>query len=120
MEGTLSLIKVLKAQNGLHLSKMVCRTFQSSSSWNSKPESSKKRTVIPPSEVQRFCRECMMAVGTIESHANQLAEVLMAADYRGHFSHGMNRLGMHDVNKRAMYYTVGGNVVTTRIKILNE
>ena len=37
---------------------------------------------------------CMQAVGTPQHHATVLADVLTAADLRGHYSHGMNRLGM--------------------------
>ena len=37
--------------------------------------------------------ECMTAVGTPKDHATALADVLVAADTRGHFSHGLNRLG---------------------------
>lgn len=35
----------------------------------------------------------MTAVGTPQAHAAALADVLVAADCRGHFSHGLNRLG---------------------------
>lgn len=37
--------------------------------------------------------DCMTAVGTPEAHASALADVLVAADCRGHYSHGLNRLG---------------------------
>lgn len=36
---------------------------------------------------------CMLSVGTKKSHALSLAKCLIDADYRGHFSHGLNRLG---------------------------
>ena len=45
------------------------------------------------SEVLEFVKRCMMAVGVPEAGASDLAEVLVTADYRGHFSHGLNRLG---------------------------
>ena len=32
-------------------------------------------------------------VGTSKEHSLALANVLVAADYRGHYSHGLNRLG---------------------------
>ena len=35
----------------------------------------------------------MMQVRTNRENATALAEVLLAADYRGHYSHGLNRLG---------------------------
>lgn len=37
----------------------------------------------------------MIAVGTSRYAASALAELLTEADYRGHFSHGMNRLGLN-------------------------
>ncbi|KIH47485.1 hypothetical protein ANCDUO_22455 [Ancylostoma duodenale] len=40
----------------------------------------------------RFMVDCMKAVGVVESHAGQLADVLIEADVRGHYSHGLNRL----------------------------
>lgn len=48
-------------------------------------------------ECRRFVVDCMRAVQTPAAHAEQLAELLVDADYRGHYSHGMNRLG-EDVN----------------------
>lgn len=35
----------------------------------------------------------MEAVGTPRNHAEALGDLLVEADYRGHYSHGMNRLG---------------------------
>ncbi len=49
--------------------------------------------VVPVDEVKRFIVRCMVAVGTPEASAELIAEVLTMADYRGHFSHGLNRLG---------------------------
>lgn len=49
---------------------------------------------VPLGEVRRFCIDCMTAVGTLPAHAVALADVLVEADRRGHFSHGINRLGM--------------------------
>lgn len=59
-------------------------------------------TKVTPDEVKRFMTECMTAVGASLVHATQLAEVLVAADLRGHFSHGLNRLEMYvnDVEKK--------------------
>ncbi|KHJ92748.1 hypothetical protein OESDEN_07358 [Oesophagostomum dentatum] len=46
--------------------------------------------------------DCMKSVGVVESHASQLAEALIEADVRGHYSHGLNRLDMYinDVRKK--------------------
>ena len=54
---------------------------------------SPKPVILPFQEVTAFINNCMAAVGTKPEHAAQLAEVLIDADYRGHFSHGLNRLG---------------------------
>lgn len=35
----------------------------------------------------------MVAAGSCSDHAKMLAECLVEADYRGHYSHGLNRLG---------------------------
>ena len=49
--------------------------------------------VVPTQEAKRFMVEAMVDVGTVQQHAEQMADVLVAADYRGHYSHGLNRLG---------------------------
>ena len=49
--------------------------------------------VIPVKKLYDFIFRCMTAVGTKSSHAEPLANVLVAADNRGHYSHGLNRLG---------------------------
>lgn len=50
-------------------------------------------------EVKSFMVRCMTAAGAKEAHGTALADTLLAADYRGHFSHGLNRLDMyvHDI-----------------------
>ena len=50
-------------------------------------------TLIAIPEIQSFIERCMTKVGTKPAHATALAENLTAADHRGHFSHGLNRLG---------------------------
>ncbi|XP_054278135.1 uncharacterized oxidoreductase YjmC-like [Macrosteles quadrilineatus] len=66
-------------------------------------------------EVRRFCVDCMTAVGTPQANATALADVLVEADNRGHYSHGLNRLEMYvrDVKLK----TCDGSAVPT---ILNE
>lgn len=54
-----------------------------------------KRDVIPIGEVKRFIVDCFTALKTPTKHAESMADLLVAADYRGHFSHGMNRLEMY-------------------------
>lgn len=49
--------------------------------------------VIALNECRRFIVDCLRAVGAQTAKAEQLAELLVSADYRGHYSHGLNRLG---------------------------
>ena len=51
-------------------------------------------TVVPLKEFHAFTVRCMCAVGVSETDASSLADLLVSADYRGHYSHGLNRLGM--------------------------
>ena len=50
-------------------------------------------TPVPVAEVKRYATDCMTSVGVKTEHASALADVLVAADHRGHYSHGLNRLG---------------------------
>ena len=50
-------------------------------------------SVFRKDEVAGFVTRCMVSVGTDKEHAETLAELLVKADYRGHKSHGLNRLG---------------------------
>lgn len=51
--------------------------------------------LVEKAEMEGFMERCMLTVGTEVSHAKSLAACLIAADYRGHFSHGLNRLGFN-------------------------
>lgn len=57
------------------------------------PGSGTDGVIIPIEELKRFVVECMVSVGTPEKEAKEFADVLVAADYRGHYSHGLNRIG---------------------------
>ena len=48
---------------------------------------------IPVHIAKRFIKECITAAGATTAHATDMADVLVTADHRGHFSHGLNRLG---------------------------
>ena len=48
---------------------------------------------VAKNEMENFMLRCMIAAGSKNDHAKSLAACLIAADYRGHFSHGLNRLG---------------------------
>ena len=49
--------------------------------------------IVPPQEFHAFVVRVMDAVGITESDACALADLLVSADYRGHYTHGLNRLG---------------------------
>ena len=50
--------------------------------------------VISKPELRDFVIRCVTAAGADPEHATDLAELLITADYRGHYSHGLNRLGI--------------------------
>lgn len=58
--------------------------------------------VVPKDEVIRFIVDCMCKAGTTSEDALTVGHHLMTADYRGHFSHGMNRMQMYvqDIENR--------------------
>ena len=49
--------------------------------------------IIKVDDAKNFVKDSMIAVGTKVSHAQALADLLVLADQRGHYSHGLNRLG---------------------------
>ena len=49
--------------------------------------------IVPLNEFHAFVVRVMVAVGISHVDACALADLLMSADYRGHFTHGLNRLG---------------------------
>lgn len=51
--------------------------------------------VVPREEVVRFIADCMRKAGAGTEDARAVAQHLMTADYRGHFSHGLNRAQMY-------------------------
>lgn len=64
-------------RRGLHASRRCLQEFK----------------LVEVSEVESFVERCMTAVGTPAQQAKSLAQVLVTGDKRGHFSHGLNRLG---------------------------
>lgn len=46
-------------------------------------------------EAKAFIKRCFTKVGAPDSHAEAMADLLIGADHRGHYSHGMNRLDMY-------------------------
>lgn len=62
-------------------------------------------SIVPLAEFHAFVVRCMQAVGISEDHGGALADLLVSADYRGHYSHGLNRLEMYitDVKTKTTY-----------------
>lgn len=56
-------------------------------------ESKVKFVTVAAEELFNFVVRCAERAGAKKPHAESLAELLVAADTRGHFSHGLNRLG---------------------------
>jgi LDH2 family malate/lactate/ureidoglycolate dehydrogenase len=55
--------------------------------------SSDAQFIVSNEEIESFMVRCMITAGAKPDHAKALASCLTAADYRGHYSHGLNRLG---------------------------
>lgn len=51
--------------------------------------------LVHPQEAKDFIQRCIEKCGAPADYAACLADVLVAADLRGHYSHGMNRLEMY-------------------------
>lgn len=70
--------------------------------------------VVPKDEVIRFIQDCMCKAGTTAEDAYAVGHHLMTADYRGHFSHGMNRMQMYvkDIENRITDPTARPQIVT--------
>lgn len=62
-----------------------------------------KSKIVTLDEARRFAVSCFRSNDRApKSHALEMAEALVGADYRGHFSHGLNRLEMYlnELNKK--------------------
>uniref|UniRef100_A0A1I7XPW4 Malate dehydrogenase n=1 Tax=Heterorhabditis bacteriophora TaxID=37862 RepID=A0A1I7XPW4_HETBA len=51
--------------------------------------------VVSKKELRTFVLDCLEKVRCPISHAQQLADILICSDYRGHYSHGINRLHIY-------------------------
>ncbi|CAG9864222.1 unnamed protein product [Phyllotreta striolata] len=65
------------------------------------PNKDERPKITPLKESRRFMIDCLKAVGAQQKHAEIVADNLLEADHRGHYSHGMNRLEnyINDVEK---------------------
>lgn len=62
-----------------------------------------EQKIVAVEESRRFMVDCFVNSNTSQENAQAMADLLVEADYRGHFSHGMNRLEMYinDLHKNA-------------------
>ena len=51
--------------------------------------------LVDPQEAREFIQRVIEKCNSPASHAAALADVVIAADLRGHYSHGLNRLEMY-------------------------
>lgn len=91
--------RVTAAEHRHHPQHVQCTRFKSTTTNQSSGMATKlldtDTPIIPLAEAKRFIRDCMEAVGTPRNHAEALGDLLVEADYRGHYSHGMNRLELY-------------------------
>ncbi|VDM41204.1 unnamed protein product [Toxocara canis] len=74
-----------------------------------------EEVVVAKKELRVFILDCLEAVGCDAIHCEQLADILIYSDYRGHYSHGINRLHVY-VNDIA----TGASIVEGQPKILKR
>uniref|UniRef100_A0A2C9KQK3 Malate dehydrogenase n=1 Tax=Biomphalaria glabrata TaxID=6526 RepID=A0A2C9KQK3_BIOGL len=58
-------------------------------------EATDKELIIHPDNLRAFILKCLQSVGTLKQQAEDLTELLVSADQRGHYSHGVNRLDFY-------------------------
>lgn len=51
--------------------------------------------LVDPQEARDFIKRCLECCDSTPEHAACLADVLVSADLRGHYSHGLHRLEMY-------------------------
>lgn len=98
-----TLSRFLELLTGGSVSRARARTVAAGSRMTSVgPCQDRDQRVVAKDEVIRFIVECMCKAGTTLEDARIVGHHLMTADYRGHFSHGMNRMQMYvkDIEKR--------------------
>ncbi|CAI4225342.1 unnamed protein product [Auanema sp. JU1783] len=54
-----------------------------------------EEVVVSKKDLRRFVLDCLKQVKCSDDHAQQLADILICSDYRGHYSHGLNRLHIY-------------------------
>ncbi|PAV84594.1 hypothetical protein WR25_04299 [Diploscapter pachys] len=54
-----------------------------------------EEVVASKKSIRLFVLDCLEKAGCGPEHAQQLADILICSDYRGHYSHGLNRLHIY-------------------------
>ena len=57
------------------------------------PELPQEKCIVTREEVLRFVKDIFLVLGAPPETAQQVGEKVVDADLRGHYTHGMNRLG---------------------------
>uniref|UniRef100_A0A915DDF8 Malate dehydrogenase n=1 Tax=Ditylenchus dipsaci TaxID=166011 RepID=A0A915DDF8_9BILA len=63
--------------------------------YSSPKMSASDQYVVPVDQMRQFVHDCMVSVGANPQQSLQLADLLISADMRGHYSHGLNRLRIY-------------------------
>ncbi|OWF39449.1 uncharacterized protein LOC110465044 [Mizuhopecten yessoensis] len=71
--------------------------------------------LVSMAELDRYVVDCMMASGATEDSARVMSDVLVTADYRGHFTHGVCRTDVYTLDVKNGV-TCGGGKDPTVVK----
>lgn len=71
--------------------------------------------IVSRTELDRYVVECLIASGASEDSARVMSDVLVTADYRGHYSHGLNRIDVY-TSEVQHGVAVGGGIDPTVVK----
>ncbi|XP_045179161.2 uncharacterized oxidoreductase YjmC-like [Mercenaria mercenaria] len=64
--------------------------------------------IVAKKEVDEFIKNCCEAIGIQAEHSSVLADVLVSADYRGHYSHGIKNIDVYLNDVRNKVTAVAG------------
>ncbi|XP_069110958.1 uncharacterized oxidoreductase YjmC-like [Argopecten irradians] len=71
--------------------------------------------IVSRTELDRYVVECLIASGASEDSARVMSDVLVTADYRGHYTHGVNRIDVYTSDIKCGM-TCGGGLHPTVVK----
>ncbi|KAJ1371843.1 hypothetical protein KIN20_033874, partial [Parelaphostrongylus tenuis] len=67
-------------------------------------------------QLRLFALNCLKKVGCSLDHAEQLVDVLICSDYRGHYSHGLSRLHLYVQDLKRNFTTEEGEPIIHKEK----